>query len=204
VRRWLRLLAVSAVLVASPAVAGEIGSEDAPGHNETGEGHGFDAKKFAFQMANFAVLLFILIKFGGGALNKALAARHVQLKKDIEESAQARQAAEKRLAEQELRLTNLAAEVSRLRASIKEEADKEQARLLAVAEEKSARIQDDARFLMEQQVKEAERRFREEVATAAVRIAEEVVKRSVRADDESRLAQSFVADLERPPAPGRS
>jgi F0F1-type ATP synthase membrane subunit b/b' len=48
-------------------------------------------------------------------------------------------------------------------------------------------------------VKEAERRFREELAGAAVRVAEEVVRRSVRADDESRLAQAFVADVERAP-----
>jgi len=201
VKKLLRWLTVAAVLAVAPAAFAQ---EPETAQEQAAEGHGFDANKFAFQMGNFAVLLFILIKFGGGALNKALAARHVQLKKDIEESALARQAAEKRLAEQEQRLVNLAAEVSRLRASIKEEADKEQARLLAVAEEKSARIQDDARFLMEQQVKEAERRFREEVASAAVRIAEEVVKRSVRPDDESRLAQSFVADLERPTAPGRS
>jgi F0F1-type ATP synthase membrane subunit b/b' len=182
----------------------EEGGAEIAAHHEGGEEHGFDGKKFAFQMANFAVLLFILVKFGGKAVNQMLAARHSQLKKDIEEATQARAAAEARLVEQEKRMANLAGEVARLRASIKEEAEKEQARLLAVADEKAKRIQDDARFLMEQQVKEAERRFREEVANAAVRIAEEVVKRSVRPDDESRLAQSFIADLERPATPGRS
>jgi F-type H+-transporting ATPase subunit b len=205
-RRALRLLPVLLLLAAAPALAEEAegthpAGEHADGAEHEGEGHhGLDPKTFAFQLINFGVLVFILVKFGGSAVNKMLAARHVQLKKDIEEAAQARAAAEGRLAEQEKRMANLAQEVSRLRASIKEEAEKEQARLLAVADEKSKRIQDEARFLMQQQVKEAERRFREELAGAAVRIAEEVVRRSVRVDDESRLVQSFVADIERAPA----
>ena len=208
-------LVAFALLSAAPARAEEPASEHAAEAVEAADGahgegehegaghaahHGLDPKTFAFQLLNFGVLVFILVKFGGSAMNKMLAARHVQLKKDIEEAAQARAAAELRLAEQEKRMANLAAEVARLRASIKEEAEKEQARLLAVADEKSKRIQDDARFLMQQQVKEAERRFREELAGAAVRVAEEVVRRSVRPDDESRLAQTFISDVERPPA----
>jgi F-type H+-transporting ATPase subunit b len=208
VKRTLRLLPVFLFLAAAPALAEE-GETPHPVEGEHGEGaghegaeghHGLDPKTFAFQLVNFGVLVFILVKFGGSAMNKMLAARHAQLKKDIEEAAQGRLAAEARLAAQEKRMANLAQEVARLQASIKEEAEKEQARLLAVADEKSKRIQDDARFLMQQQVKEAERRFREELAGAAVRIAEEVVRRSVRVDDESRLAQSFVADIERAPA----
>ena len=49
---------------------------------------------------------------------------------------------------------------------------------------------------MDQEVKQAEIRFREEVAAQAVRIAEEVVQRSVKPEDDKRLSQSFVADLE--------
>jgi F-type H+-transporting ATPase subunit b len=206
-KRTLRLLPIVMLLASAPALAEEPQGEHAAegehaegAEHEGGEGHhGLDPKTFAFQLINFGVLVFILVKFGGSALSKMLAARHVQLKKDIEEAAQARAAAEARLAEQEKRMANLAQEVARLRGSIKEEAEKEQARLLAVADEKSKRIQEEARFLMQQQVKEAERRFREELAGAAVRVAEEVVRRSVRADDESRLAQAFVADVERAP-----
>ena len=67
---------------------------------------------------------------------------------------------------------------------------------MASAEEKARRIQEETRFLMDQEVKQAEIRFREEVAAQAVRIAEEVVQRSVKPEDDKRLSQSFVADLE--------
>lgn len=169
------------------------------GHADEGHGgehHGLDTKTLAFQLINFGLLLAILGFFGGKAINKALAARHDQMRKDLDEAKAARTAAESRLAVQEKRLGNLEKEVLNLRASIKDEAVQEEKRLLASAEEKARRIQDETKFLMDQQVKEAERRFREEVAGTAVRIAEEIVRRSVRPDDESRLNQSFISDLE--------
>ena len=175
------------------AAKGE-GHADEGGHG--GEHHGLDTRTLTFQLINFGLLLLILGFFGGRAINKALAGRHDQMKKDLEEAGAARAAAEARLAVQEKRLGNLEKEVVNLRASIKEEALQEEKRLLAGAEEKARRIQDETKFLMDQQVKEAELRFREEVAGTAVRIAEEIVRRSVRPDDESRLTQSFISDLE--------
>src|SRR3954454_12891638 len=113
VTRSLRWLPLAALLACAPTAlawaeepghAGEAVAHTDAEHGEgEAEGHhgGFDAKKFGFQLFNFGVLVFILVKFGGSAMNKRLAARHVQLKKDIEEAAAARAAAEKRLAEQE-------------------------------------------------------------------------------------------------------
>jgi F0F1-type ATP synthase membrane subunit b/b' len=164
-------------------------------HGEHGE-HGLDPKKLAFQFINFGLLVAILGFAGGKAINKALAARHDQMKRDLAEASAQRAEAQARLKQQEARLANLEAEVLRLRESIKEEAQKEEQRLLAGAEEKARRIQHETQFLVDQQVKEAEQNFRAEVANAASRIAEEIVRRSVRPEDEARLNQSFVADLE--------
>jgi F-type H+-transporting ATPase subunit b len=163
---------------------------------EQGEHHGLDVKRLALQLFNFAVLAAILGFFGGKAINKALANRHEQMKKDLEEAQQARSAAEARLAKQERRLTNLENEITSLRTSIKEEAVNEEQRLVAAAEEKARRVQDETKFLLEQQVKEAELRFRAEVAGTAVRVAEELVRRSVQPEDTARLQQSFISDLE--------
>jgi F-type H+-transporting ATPase subunit b len=172
------------------------GGEHGGGHGE----HGLDLKRLALQLLNFAVLAAVLGFFGGKAINKALASRHEQMKKDLEEAAQARAAAESRLTHQERRMGNLEKEIAALRASIKEEAVNEENRLVEAAEEKSRRIQDETRFLLDQQVKEAELRFRAEVAGTAVRVAEEIVRRSVQPEDTARLQQGFIADLEKIPA----
>jgi F-type H+-transporting ATPase subunit b len=174
----------------------QAGGEHRGGHDAGHGAHGLDPKRLALQLLNFAVLAAILGFFGGKGINKALASRHEQMKKDLEEAAQARAAAEGRLAHQERRMTNLEKEIAALRASIKEEAINEEQRLVAAAEEKARRVQDETRFLMEQQVKEAELRFRAEVAGTAVKVAEELVRRSVRPEDTTRLQQGFIADLE--------
>ncbi len=157
--------------------------------------HGIDATKLALQLLNFGVLLFVLIKFGGGAMNKALGARHEQLKQDLEEATALKTAAEGRLAENQGRLANIEREIAAMRASIRQEAELEQSRLVAAAEERAKRVQQETTFLLEQLVKEAEARFRHEVSEAALKVAEDALRRAVTEDDEQRLATSFVADL---------
>ena len=168
-------------------------AEHAAGHGEHGEHAGVDAKTLALQLLNFGVLLFILIWFGGRALSKAFRGRHDQLKTEIESAANQRAQAEQRFREQDARLANLEQELAALRAAAKEEGMRERVRLLAGAEEKAKRIQDETRFQLDQQVKEAELRLRAEVASTAVKVADELLKRSVSADDERRLAQDFAA-----------
>jgi F-type H+-transporting ATPase subunit b len=177
---------------------GEAAAEPGAGHEEHGEHAGVDAKTLALQLLNFGVLLFLLIYFGGRALNKAFRSRHDQLKADIEFAASQRALAEQRFREQDARLANLEQELAALRAAVHEEGDRERARLLAGAEEKAKRIQDETRFQLDQQVKEAELRLRAEVASTAVKLADELLKHSVSPDDERRLAQDFAAGAEAP------
>jgi F-type H+-transporting ATPase subunit b len=159
------------------------------------EEHGIDPKTLALQLFNFGVLLFLLIKFGGSAINKSLRARHEQLKSDMEEAARLRTVAEARFKEQEARLANLESELEAMRQAIVKEAAHEKARIIAAAEEKARRVQDETKFQLDQQVKEAEQRFRAEVAAAAIKVAEELLRRSVDGSDEQRLVQGFVAEL---------
>jgi F-type H+-transporting ATPase subunit b len=187
-------------------VATEV-SEHAQGHGEShGAGHGehagVDPKTLALQLLNFGVLLFILIWFGGRAISKALRGRHEQLKTDIEGAAQRRVQAEQRFREQESRMANLEKELVALRAEVQQAGEHERARLLEGAQEKAKRIQEETKFQLEQQVKEAELRLRAEVATTALKVADELLKRSVGPEDDRRLAQEFAAGVGQPQAGG--
>jgi F-type H+-transporting ATPase subunit b len=162
-------------------------------HGEHGEHGGIDAKTFALQLLNFGALLFILIYFGGRAFSKALRNRHNQLKAEIDSAAKLKALAQQRFQEQESRLANLEQELAGLRATVAQEGEREKARLLQAAEEKAKRIQDETRFQLDQQVKEAELRLRAEVASTAMKVADEVLRRSVNAEDELRLTKDFVA-----------
>lgn len=176
---------------------GEPAAEHGSGHEEHGEHAGVDAKTLALQLLNLGVLIFLLVYFGGyfkgGMLSKALRNRHNLLKADIEAASGQRALAEQRFREQDKRLANLEQELAALRASVQQEGEREKARLLAGAEEKAKRIQDETRFQLDQEVKEAELRLRAEVASTAVKVADEILRRSVSAEDERRLVQDFAA-----------
>lgn len=168
--------------------AGEHGAE----HGE-GEHAAFSGKTFALQLVNFGVLLFILIYFGGKAMNKSLRARHEQLKAAIDDATRARDEAKQKVDTQARRVAELEKEVAALRGSMQQDSEREQARLIEAAQEKAKRIQEEMRFQIDQQVKAAEASLRAEVASASVKLAEELVKKSVNPDDERRLAQEFVS-----------
>ena len=62
----------------APKTAGELeahgeGHAAAEGHGEGHAAPSLDVKRLGFQLLNFAVLVFLLVKFGGPAVNKALA-----------------------------------------------------------------------------------------------------------------------------------
>ena len=165
-----------------------------------------DTGKLALQLLNFAVLAGIIGWFGGKAINKALLARHQQMKADLVTAAEARTAAEGRAAVQAKRLETLETEIADMRAGIKQEAEDEKQRLIAAAEERAKSIAGETSFLLDQQVKEAEITLRREVAEAAVKIAEQLVTRSMNAGDQQRFVDTFVSDVAAAPAttpPGR-
>jgi F-type H+-transporting ATPase subunit b len=200
-RLGLIALAVAGLLLATPVRALAQGEGEAAAAHEGGAPEGtehapkLDVGKLGLQFLNFAVLVGILGWFGGKAINKALLARHQQMKTDLAAASQARAAAEHRAALQEKRLASLETEIEAIRAGIRQEAEAEKARLIATAEERAKRIQDETRFLLDQQVKEAESLLRREVAEAAVKIAEQIVTRSLDGRDQQRLVDTFVADV---------
>jgi F-type H+-transporting ATPase subunit b len=184
---------------------GEHAAEHAGGEHGGGEHEAsLDTGKLVFQLINFAVLAGVLGWFGGRAVNKALLERHKQLKADLVAASEARAAAERRAAEQEKRLASLETEIEAIRVGIKQEAEQEKQRLIAAAEERAKRIGDETKFLLDQQVKEAEATLKREVAEAAVKIAEALVTKSLTGADQQRLVDTFVADAGKVQPPGRS
>jgi F-type H+-transporting ATPase subunit b len=171
------------------AVGGEVPQEEKEGTPP------INTKKLVLQLVNFGVLVFILVRFGGPAINKALSARHQQLKADLAAAETARAEAEARLARQEARLAKLEQEIGDIQAGVKQEAEAERDRLVALAEERAKRIREETSFALDQQVKEAESNLRRETALAAVQLAEQIVKTSMNGGDQQRLVDAFVADV---------
>jgi F-type H+-transporting ATPase subunit b len=169
----------------------------APGEHGGGE-HGapaIDATRLAAQLVNFALLIGILYFAARKPVSQALLARHQQLKSELAAAAEVRAAAQARLEKQEKRLAALEHEIADIKTGIKQEAEAEKVRLIAAAEERARRIRDEAKFMIDQQVKEAEVELRREAARAAVEAAERMVRANFGAADQQRLIDTFVADV---------
>lgn len=173
-------------------------AQHAGAHDEHG---GFSVGTFVLQVINFAALLFILIYFGGRAMSKALRAKHEQLKSEIGEAARLRDDAQGKLAVQDRRMAELEKEIAALRTSMRDDAEREQARLVETAQARGRKIQDDMRLQIDEQVKVAEAALRAEVASASVALAEDLIRKAVSFEDERRLAREFVAGFGRPGTP---
>ncbi|MGD0839415.1 MAG: hypothetical protein ABSB49_22495 [Polyangia bacterium] len=158
----------------------------------------FQVKTFILQLVNFGVLLFLLIYFGGRAMNKALRSRHQQIETEVAEAARLRRQAQEKADTQDRRLAELEKEVAMLRSTMREEAAREQARVLAGARERAQRVQDDMRLQLAQQIKAAEVLLRAEVASVSVRLAEQLARKAVDTQDERRLAQELVTGFAAP------
>jgi F0F1-type ATP synthase membrane subunit b/b' len=191
------------IVLAQNEPGGEHGVQPAASHAGRAEGDaehkehaGFSVKTFALQLVNFGALLFLLIYFGGRAMNKALRARHEQLKNDIGEAARLRDEAKAKFEAQARRVAELEKEVAALRESMRKDAEREQARALDGVQERARKIQEEMRFQIDQQVKQAESLLRAEVASAAVALAGELARKTIGMDDQRRLAQEFVAGFD--------
>jgi F0F1-type ATP synthase membrane subunit b/b' len=154
------------------------------------------------QILNFGAVIFVIVYFGGKAISKMLVTRHEQLKSELAAASEAKAAAEARLAKEEKRLAALEQEITAMRAGIKQEAEAEKARLIEMAEERAQRIREETKFLLDQQVKEAEATLRRDAARAAVDMAEAIVRKSLNAGDQQRMVDSFVSDVAAPAGGG--
>jgi F-type H+-transporting ATPase subunit b len=207
--RLLRLIVVAGAL-ALPAVAAaehepvrdtvdEVQKAATEGETEGPHGSAsIDGSRLGAQLVNFAALIAVLYFGGRKAVSAALQARHSQIKSDLASAAETRAAAQARFEQQEKRLASLEQEIAAIAASIKQEAEAEKQRLIAMAEDRAKRIRDESEFIIEQQVKQAEEDLRREVAIAAVALAEKIVRTQMMPADQQRLIDSFVGDIASP------
>ena len=75
-------------------------------------------------------------------------------------------------------------------------ADESAAHLIAAAEQQAKRLRDDAARQIEAEIERARQELRRSVVEAAVASAETILKRQVRSDDQHRMAERYVRQIE--------
>jgi len=155
-----------------------------------------DLNAIAFHAINAFLLVALLTYLLRDKIRDALANRAVGVKRDIDESNQARKDAAQRFEELESRLDGFETELEQMKTDAVENAAKEHESILARAEEDAARIADSAERSIRDETERARQALRREVAELSVDLAREKLSAEVNTDDQKRLAGDFIATVQ--------
>lgn len=180
----LRLPAL--VILLFPALAWAAG-----GHGN--EHHGVPWATLIFSTINVLIFFWVLRRFAWPSLRSWAADRRSEIVRALEEATRAREEAERLRQEWEQRVANLAQEVEAIRRQARAEIDREREGILSAARKTADAIREDARRLVDQEVREAQARLRQEVANQAFEIARKMVAERITAVDQARFVDEFLA-----------
>jgi F-type H+-transporting ATPase subunit b len=151
-----------------------------------------DLNAIAFHAINAFLLIALLTYLLREKIRDALANRAAGVKREIDESNQARKDAAQQLEELESRLDGFETELEKMKTDAVDNAAKEHEAILARAEEDAARIAESAERSIRDETERARQALRQEVAELAVELARERLLAEVNTDDQNRLAGDFI------------
>jgi F0F1-type ATP synthase membrane subunit b/b' len=152
---------------------------------------GFEAWKF-LNLAVFLVVMYYLLK---KPLSSAFIAKREAVRADLIRAEEEKQAAEKRLAEAEIKLAGLEAEKKAVIEKAKKEAEDEKKRIADQAAQAIAKMKDQAASEIERRRKQIHLELRRFSAEESVRLAEENIKRSMNAAKDAELVKASIKSI---------
>lgn len=158
---------------------------------------------FVLMLVNFAILLFILAKFGGPVARKVAQERHDQIKVALEEAAKAKAAGEAKLAEYDAKLKGLDAEIKKVVDGIRADAESDKKRILEAAATQAATMKRDAELRIAAEIELARAQLTKEVTAAAAGATEKLLREKVTADDQNKLVATFISNVASAPKEAR-
>jgi F-type H+-transporting ATPase subunit b len=192
------LLAMSALVFAPVAVLAQHDTEEEGVHEEGAhEEHvpEWNVTRLAGGFLNFAVWAGLVIYGLSKIVPPFLAKRRAGIVDGLEEARQLKDAAEAKHAEYSERIENLDAELERLREEFKRAGLEERDRMVAEASSRAEKTRAEARFLIEQQMKQLREDLTREAVEAAVSAAEKILRERSTAADQQRLADEYLSRL---------
>jgi len=150
---------------------------------------------FVLLVANFALLLLILAKYGAPAARKVAETRHDQIKSALDEAAKLRDEAAQKLKDYETRIKDVDAEIQKLVDGIRADAEADKARILAAAEAQAKQMKHYAELRIAAEIEFARAALTKEVTTAATAATEKLLRDNLQPADQEKLVSTFIGGL---------
>lgn len=172
--------------------------------DEHGDHHGhgevsFEAlthdKKFIASLISFGILMMIIVGVGRRRVRASLENRRREIEEAVEEARRREEEAEAKRKEFEERLAQLDSEMEKIREEVVRAGETERDRIVEDAEAKAALMRKDAKFQIEQQMKQLREDLTREAVEAAVTAAAGILTEKTTSTDQQRLAQSYLEQV---------
>lgn len=148
-----------------------------------------------YRLANFAILVGLLVYFLRSPMADYLASRSGQIRQDLVTAADMRAVATAQLAEIDQKMQALPAELDALKRQGADDVLAEQARIAQTAADERARLLEQTRREIDMRMRIARRELTEHAATLAVDVAEQRIRRAITPDDQMRLVDRYASQL---------
>ncbi|MDP9128842.1 MAG: hypothetical protein M3N35_00485, partial [Candidatus Binatota bacterium] len=148
-----------------------------------------------FPALNFLIYAVIIVKFALPPVRSFLKSRRDEVVATIAQASAKKAAAQSLVDEYKAKLAALDQQVRSLQATLRDEGERDKAKLLGEANTMAAKIKADASILADQEVKMARQKIREDMAIQAEATARALLQRNLSADDQNRLADEFIQSI---------
>lgn len=144
---------------------------------------------------NFLIYAFIIVKYALPAVRGFLKSRREEVITTMSQASAKKAAAQALVDEYKTKLTSVDRDVQTLQATLRDEGERDKAKLISGANTMAAKIKADAKVLADQEVKMARQQIREEMALQAEASARALLQRNLSVDDQNRLADEFIQSI---------
>ena len=159
------------------------------------ETHAPSISELIFPFINFAIYVFLIVKFVLPAVRNYLRSRRQEVLTLVEGASEDKQRIQAVVQEYTGRLSRVDQEIRGIQSSFRDEAEHEKAKLVQDAQRTAGKIKEDAEFLAEQEIKVARQEIREEMATNAATAARDLIQKNFSGADQSRLVSEFITNI---------
>ena len=160
-----------------------------------GEAHSSSVLDLIFPLINFLIFAYLAKRYAIPPLKDHLKKRREGIINSVAEANEAKGQAEKFLRHYKTLLQNLGEESAALRDTLKAEGEREKARIMDAAEEFATKLEADANFMAEQEMKMARQQIRGELAALAEEAADRALALQLTDTDQDRLISDFAQYL---------
>ena len=145
-----------------------------------------------FRVLNFAVLVFLLVKFGAKPIASGLAGRQKKIKDDIEDLESRRDEAEKTYRAFEAKLAGMEKEIDSIVDKAVAQAEIEKQKILEKAEQSAEDMKRQAEMAINNEIMVARRTLKNDIAEQATAMAEELIRKNLKADDQVKIIEDYL------------